>query len=194
MQNKGRSALYAFTGIALIAVVASVFMYQNLQAKNLELENQRAQFVAETPVQAPEPPKEPEIDTEVIHRLVNDYRASKGLPRLERIPELDASAQDKCEDMIEYRYWAHDNPITGATPWDFIKPIVDYYEAGENLTEGNSNNQPVVDAWIASKTHRENLEYGEYNYVGYAHCTQSYEVDSDSIDNMIIQHLISRPL
>jgi hypothetical protein len=70
--------------------------------------------------------------------------------------------------MFAKNYWSHFAP-DGASPWDFINGSGYRYEyAGENLAKNFLFSQGVVDAWMNSPTHRENILKKNYTEVGYA--------------------------
>jgi len=78
------------------------------------------------------------------------------------------AAQRKAENMFQENYWSHYSP-DGKTPWDFILGTGYRYEyAGENLAKNFLFSNGVVDAWMNSATHRDNLLKKEYTEVGYA--------------------------
>ena len=47
--------------------------------------------------------------SEMIER-VNEYRMDQGRSALEILPELQTSAQNKADDMVDYNYFSHDTP------------------------------------------------------------------------------------
>lgn len=109
-----------------------------------------------------------DITISKLWSLTNAERAKIGLPPLEQNSKLSAAAQNKAADMLRKDYWAHFAP-DGGSPWDFIKQSGYQYEyAGENLAKNFLYSQNVVDAWMNSPTHRENIEKKEYTQVGYA--------------------------
>ena len=70
--------------------------------------------------------------------------------------------------MFAKNYWSHYGP-DGATPWDFILSSGYQYEyAGENLAKNFLFSQGVIDAWMRSSSHRDNILRKEYAEVGYA--------------------------
>jgi len=82
---------------------------------------------------------------------------------------LSVAAEKKLDDMIEYGYWAHQNPTTGRQPWDFITDAgYDYETAGENLAIGFTDSQKICAAWEKSKPHFANLVNTTYQEVGFA--------------------------
>jgi len=81
---------------------------------------------------------------------------------------LASAAHQKAEDMFRKNYWSHYAP-DGTTPWDFILGSGYKYEyAGENLAKNFLFSQGVVDAWMNSPSHRENILRSEYSEVGLA--------------------------
>src|SRR3989338_7182361 len=87
---------------------------------------------------------------------------------LELNPELSLAAEKKAEDMFARNYWAHNGP-NGSTPWDFIKGAgYTYIYAGENLAKDFQNSNDVVQAWMKSPSHRENILRKEYQDIGFA--------------------------
>jgi len=98
----------------------------------------------------------------------NVQRQEAGLGPLTLNETLSVAAANKAADMFSKDYWAHNSP-TGTTPWDFITGAGYHYSvAGENLAKNFSDSQGVVDAWMASPSHRENLLKSNYRDIGFA--------------------------
>lgn len=109
-----------------------------------------------------------DISVDKLNQLTNDERQKNGLSALNINPTLTLAAQRKAENMFAENYWSHYSP-GGKTPWDFILGAGYKYEfAGENLAKNFLFSNGVVDAWMNSPTHRENLLKKEYTDVGYA--------------------------
>ncbi len=109
-----------------------------------------------------------DITVEKLYQLTNQEREKNGLTDLSYNEKLAAAAKLKAEDMFSKNYWAHYAP-TGTTPWDFILASGYKYEyAGENLAKNFLFSNGVVDAWMKSPTHRENVLRKEYSEVGFA--------------------------
>ncbi len=108
------------------------------------------------------------ISPQNIIELANKKRAELGLTELRIDPTLSKSAETKGADMIARNYWAHNAP-DGTEPWHFFKEAgYSYRFAGENLARDFTNPQDVIDAWIASPTHKENLFSTKYQEIGVA--------------------------
>lgn len=100
--------------------------------------------------------------------ITNQDRQQNGLPPLILDGQLNQAAVAKGQDMLSKNYWAHVSP-TGTPPWYFIKSAgYNYVYAGENLARGYISAQDVVNAWMTSSTHRENMLSNKYSSVGFA--------------------------
>ncbi|QQG44538.1 MAG: hypothetical protein HYW86_01320 [Candidatus Roizmanbacteria bacterium] len=100
--------------------------------------------------------------------LTNKERTNNNLPLLSYNEKLSLAAKKKALDMFNKNYWAHFSP-EGTTPWDFILSSEYQYEfAGENLAKNFMFSQGVIDAWMNSKTHRENILKRDYSEIGFA--------------------------
>jgi len=109
-----------------------------------------------------------QISPEEVIKLTNDQRLASGLQPLKMDPELNAAATQKAADMFARDYWAHVSPI-GTEPWYFITNSgYSYRYAGENLARDFSNPQSVVQAWMDSPSHRNNLLNSKYQDIGLA--------------------------
>lgn len=98
----------------------------------------------------------------------NTKRLAAGLQPLQLSQELSQAAAGKAADMFGNNYWAHVSPA-GKTPWDFIIGAgYRYSVAGENLAKNFQDSTGVVDAWMNSPTHKENLLKSSYREVGFA--------------------------
>ena len=109
-----------------------------------------------------------DISISRLFAFTNDERAKLSLLPLVENPQLATAAENKAKDMFKKDYWAHFAP-DGGSPWDFIKQSGYQYEfAGENLAKNFLYSKNVVDAWMNSPTHKENIVKKEYSEVGYA--------------------------
>lgn len=90
--------------------------------------------------------------------LINQERVARGLPPLTPNPTLEAVAARYACDMIAGDFFAHVDPATGGTLGDRIAASgYDYQVVGENLAAGQRTPREVVQDWMASDSHRENL-------------------------------------
>lgn len=109
-----------------------------------------------------------DISLSQLVSLTNQKRQEKGFPPLELDEKLSKAALQKASDMFYKNYWAHNAP-DGTTPWVFIRDSgYSYVYAGENLARGFANSSDIVNAWMASPDHRDNLLSENYSNVGFA--------------------------
>ena len=109
-----------------------------------------------------------DIHTDQLLNLTNQKRAEAGLTPLILNDKLSQAAAGKARDMFSKNYWAHNAP-DGTTPWDFINGAgYNYSVAGENLAKNFSNSSGVVEAWMNSPSHRENMMRSQYQDIGFA--------------------------
>lgn len=109
-----------------------------------------------------------DIHIEQLVTLTNQKRAEGGISPLRLDGRLSQAAAGKAQDMFSKNYWAHTGP-DGTTPWDFIIGAgYTYNVAGENLAKNFSNSAGVIDAWMNSSSHRENILRSQYEDVGFA--------------------------
>jgi len=109
-----------------------------------------------------------QISPAEVIRLTNIQRANNGLQALKTDAQLSAAAAQKASDMFAKNYWAHISP-TGTQPWYFITQSGYIYRyAGENLARDFADPNSVVNAWMNSPTHRENLLSNRYSDIGVA--------------------------
>lgn len=109
-----------------------------------------------------------DVSIEQLLILTNQKRQENGLGILTLDERLNQAAANKGNDMLAKGYWAHISP-DGTTPWVFIKGAgYGYTYAGENLARGYTTSPDVVNAWMASDSHRQNLLSGNYSNVGFA--------------------------
>lgn len=109
-----------------------------------------------------------DISVNKLYELTNSERQKNNLPALSYNNELAQAAVLKAQDMFFKNYWAHYSP-SGSSPWDFIlKTGYQYEYAGENLAKNFLFSQGVLDGWMNSTTHRENILRKDYTDVGFA--------------------------
>lgn len=109
-----------------------------------------------------------DISSQELLNFTNQKRQQQSALPLTLSAELSKVAELKAKDMFEKGYWAHTSP-DGVTPWHYFQVVgYDYTFAGENLARGFSTSNGVVDAWMASPSHRENVLSNNYQEVGFA--------------------------
>ncbi len=93
-----------------------------------------------------------------LHSVINRERIQRDISPLLVNDKLMAAAQEKAEDMQKNNYFSHISPVNGKAWSEFIKDNdYTYKEAGENLANGYDSVEEMVEAWLNSPSHRENL-------------------------------------
>lgn len=101
--------------------------------------------------------------------LVNQERTKAGLSALVSDPALNSMALDKAKDMYNNKYFDHNSPTYGS-PFDMMKAYgIRYSYAGENIAKGQRNPQEVMDAWMNSTGHRQNILSPNFTKIGVAY-------------------------
>ncbi len=101
-----------------------------------------------------------------IIELTNEAREKEGLKPLIESETLNISAQSKSDHMAAYDYFSHIGP-QGETFSTFLKNTDFIYDkAGENLALGNTNMSLVMNQWMASDRHRENIIDPRFDHIG----------------------------
>jgi len=104
------------------------------------------------------------IESSIIEKL-NQIRKSLGLNALKRSSKLRQVATLKFRDLIRGEYFAHTS-TDGKNPWYWYKLAgYKYSFAGENLAMNFKNADEVLNAWMESPAHRENLLLPDYEEV-----------------------------
>jgi len=112
----------------------------------------------------------PTFTAAVLHSdivaFTNIERAYNELNSLTENSVLNAAAQAKANDMAAKGYFSHTGP-DGQLPWHwFVEAGYDYRYAGENLAVRFSDSREVVNAWMASPTHKANIVKPQYQEIG----------------------------
>jgi uncharacterized protein YkwD len=106
---------------------------------------------------------------EQIIFAVNKERVKKDLPALTVNEKLMSSSHKKATDMVEKNYFSHFSPVDNKKWSDFIKESgYNYVVAGENLANGFDTVDKMVEAWMNSPSHRENILNKEVDETGVA--------------------------
>lgn len=170
--------------VALIASVGGVWLKTRLDA-------QAAAGVAQE--QKQEQPKSKydvgPADAQEMLELVNQERAKVGVAPLKLDERLNASAQEKADDMQNRGYYDHKSPdgIEGYSLVFKHMPSKCRY-ASENLAEVSTTDSKfgssrfTIDNWMHStKGHREAILDAKYSLVGFGISKQGYDL-------IVVQH------
>ncbi len=105
-------------------------------------------------------------DAARIVDLINQERTSRGLSPLSSHSMLVAAAQAHSKDMVENSFCDHDS--SDGTSWSTRIREHGYdpsYGLAENVACGHVTPEQVVDAWMGSAGHRNNI-LGDYAHIG----------------------------
>ena len=137
--------------------------YNNQDKK--QLENQQPQAVNPTPTTQQATGNISEYARQVVD-LTNEQRRKNGLAALQLDTQLSQVAQTKSQDMQKNGYFSHTSPTYGS-PFDMMRDFgVSYRTAGENIAQGQRTPQEVVNAWMNSAGHRQNILNGNFTHIG----------------------------
>jgi uncharacterized protein YkwD len=104
-----------------------------------------------------------------LHQSVNRFRSEQRLITLTRDPAIDAVARAHSEDMAARRFFSHESP-EGHNWVDRLERfgVEGFALAGENvgMTNQSDPNQRILNGWLNSPAHRENLTARPYNVTG----------------------------
>jgi len=102
----------------------------------------------------------------VLVDVTNTMRAEQKEKTLVLNQTLADAARMKAEDMATEGYFAHTSP-DGVTPWYWLdRAGYAYSYAGENLAINFIDSEDVVDAWMKSTKHRENILNEKFTEIG----------------------------
>lgn len=105
------------------------------------------------------------IENQVLS-LVNIERAQRGLTTLKMDENLRSAARLKSSDMRQNNYFSHTSPTYGS-PFDMLKNLgISYQAAAENIAQGYSTPELVVNGWMNSSGHRANILNNSYTHIG----------------------------
>jgi len=152
--------------------------YSKLTLRLPEIEKEITGFIKEEvekeisippPLRAEKEYPEAFLTKEGVITLTNLQREKYGLPPLEENLQLNAGAAIKVTDMFENQYFAHTSPL-GEGVGDLAKQVnYEFILIGENLALGNfQNDEVLVQAWMDSTGHRENILNSRYQEIGIA--------------------------
>src|SRR5687768_9465592 len=109
-----------------------------------------------------------EITVENVIALMNEYRVEQNLPPLRQDPRLAQAARDRVRHMEELAYWSHQAP-DGMSPFVWLAARdYPYWTAGENLASGFETARLLVESWMESRGHRENILADKFEDCGIA--------------------------
>ncbi len=123
-------------------------------------------------VEAPETEnnQQPEISADEFElkvlELVNAERTKQGLSALTWDSSLAAVAEAHSLDMAQNNFFSHTN-LKGQSPFDRMKAFgISYSYAAENIAAGQKTPESVMNSWMNSEGHRNNILNGNLTRLG----------------------------
>lgn len=102
------------------------------------------------------------METDLVFELTNRSRRANGAPGLKRSLRLNRSAKRKAKRLARSEVLAHGR-------WaQLIDRITHrgFGAIGENIADGQTSAAQVVEAWMNSPEHRENILNPEFTHMG----------------------------
>ncbi len=109
-----------------------------------------------------------EVSKSSLLSLINQKRAEAGLNSLSEDPKLNQAAYMKAKDMLEKDYFAHTSPDGKGLAYWLAQVNYSYKYAGENLGADFLSSVELLNAWLASPSHRANVMSPNYQKTGIA--------------------------
>ena len=115
------------------------------------------------------------VEKQII-KLINAERKKKGLGVLTANGALRRAARGHSKDMACNNFFSHTSPTTGS-PFDRMAAEgYSYSWAGENIAAGYGTAADVVEGWMQSQGHRDNILNANFTEIGVGHV---YWADSE---------------
>ena len=124
-----------------------------------------------TPPEAPKPPAKPpqqpsgQTPEQAVLALVNDERAAKGCKALVIDDRITTAAQGHSTDMATQNYFSHTSK-DGRTFDKRMREAGYPKPGGENIAMGYATPKAVMEGWMNSQGHRENILNCEFTTMG----------------------------
>lgn len=105
------------------------------------------------------------LENQVVE-LVNKERISRGLRPYTSNWQLARVARYKSEDMYRNNYFSHQSPVYGS-PFDMLRSFgIRFTAAAENIARGQTTAQSVMNSWMNSAGHRDNILNNSFTEIG----------------------------
>ncbi len=109
------------------------------------------------------------LDSNEALRLVNEYRASKGLPALSLDGHATAAAELLVKDMASHDHMSHAGPDGADLQKRLTMAGYRYRVAAENVGVGQRSFAQMIDGWKKSAPHSRNILLAEAKHMGVAY-------------------------
>ncbi len=135
-----------------------------------------------------------DIDSASLMAKINQERGNRNIPALIISPKLSVAAGAKTTDMLSRGYFDHVDP-DGKFVWFRIEAAgyKPYKTLGENLAIDFSTENGIVNAWINSPSHRDNLLNSGFEDQGLSAQYGDYQTRYTSIVTSLFGTLVAKP-
>jgi uncharacterized protein YkwD len=118
---------------------------------------------------------------------INKIRRANGLTELRTNKILQLASRNKAADIKIFKYFSHNSPHN--LKWnDFLSNVgYQYSIAGENLAKGYYAPEEVINDWMKSPTHKENILLADYTETGVS------VIETDNMGIVVVQ-LFAKPI
>lgn len=121
------------------------------------------------------------VNSKILIELTNRERQKYDLPILTANQLLTKAAVNKAQDLLQQDYFAHTTP-QGKPFYSWIQETdYIYSSAGENLAIFFNENQDIVQAWMKSPAHRQNILDHRYQEIGIATLTGEFKQEQTTV-------------
>lgn len=105
-----------------------------------------------------------------LYQLTNIERTNYKLKPLKYNLKLEKSATIKACDILNRNYWSHKD-TDGRYSWYIFKKVgYNYSRAGENLAKDFKEDSKIIEAFMKSKSHRDNILNKYFKDIGIGKC------------------------
>ncbi|MCL1883613.1 MAG: CAP domain-containing protein [Defluviitaleaceae bacterium] len=105
------------------------------------------------------------LETDLIHEI-NKEREAIGVSSLAINWEVSRLARYRSEEMVELSFFGHSSRIYGEPDEMLMHFGVPFNSAGVNIAKGQETAREVLDAWLSSSAHSENLLNANFTSAG----------------------------
>lgn len=145
LENVEESVDFQVNRGEMIEMIANIGMLTPEQTQSIDYENLRI----------------------AVWNQVNTERTAAGVTPLLYNMQLEKTAQEHAQAMMEQNDIFHTNPETGTTVFDRCKTYYyDQRDIGENVAMGQRNATEVMNSWMNSESHKKNILHAGYREIG----------------------------
>ncbi len=107
--------------------------------------------------------------SDILLRATNAARHSAGIKPVHNHPLLQRAAQAHAAAMALGGYFDHVDNAGRGVGERLLAEGYNYRWSGENISAGKDQPQAVIDWWLSSRSHRDNMLKAEFTDVGFGY-------------------------